>query len=60
MRYVSRPRKPTAVWADEDSPLIMSVTVCDHDAVDTGLIDERRDPIMRVPNPIGFGRDDEW
>lgn len=35
-------------------------TVSDHDATDTGLIDANGDPIMRAPNPIGFGRDEEW
>lgn len=35
-------------------------TVCDHQAVDTGLLDANGDPIKRAPNPIGFGRRDEW
>lgn len=35
-------------------------TVCDHEAVDTGLIDSDGNMIMRAPNPMGFGRDDEW
>ncbi len=65
-RYFSRPkvngnsRKPRADWLDEDYPLIPEITVCEHDAIDTGLVDELGDPIMRAPNPIGFGRDGEW
>lgn len=35
-------------------------TVSDHEAIDTGLLDANGDPIMRAPNPIGFGRDEEW
>jgi len=35
-------------------------TVSDHEATDTGLLDANGDPIMRAPNPIGFGRDEEW
>lgn len=35
-------------------------TVCDHEAVDTGLIDQDGNMILRAPNPMGFGRDDEW
>ncbi len=34
--------------------------VSDFEATDTGLLDHRGDPIMRAPNPIGFGRMDEW
>ena len=58
--FTARRAKPTAVWADEDQPLIMNVTVCDHQPIDTGLLDQRGDPIMRTPIPIGFGRDKEW
>ena len=35
-------------------------TVSDSDAVDTGLLDVDGNAIMRLPNPIGFGKDDEW
>ena len=43
-----------------DQPMIPNLTVDDHIAVDTGLVDQSGDPIMRAPNPIGFGRDGEW
>lgn len=58
-RYFTRPRagKPlyveTPLWPDAE-PQRISPTVSDHEATDTGLIDERGDPIMRAPNPIGF------
>lgn len=29
-------------------------TVCDHEAVPTGLLDQNGDEIWREPNPIGF------
>lgn len=54
-----------AGWIEDDTfspdpgPL-NSLTVDDHEAVETGLIWETGEPIMRIPNPIGFGRDDEW
>lgn len=41
-------------------PSRMSLTVDDHEAVDTGLIWSTGEPIMRVPSPMGFGRDEEW
>jgi hypothetical protein len=46
-------------WYDRE-PFITSVTVCDHEATDTGLLDARGDGIWRAPRPVGFGRDDEW
>lgn len=45
----------TPLWGDEES-LQPSLTVDDHEAVDTGLIWSTGEPIMRLPNPIGFGR----
>lgn len=62
-RYFTARR--TRAWvADEDTwtvGLATNVpTVCDHEATDTGLLDVNGDPIMRAPNPIGFGRDEEW
>lgn len=35
------------------------VQVCDHEATWTGLLDGNGDPIMRLPNLIGFMRDDD-
>jgi hypothetical protein len=53
-RYFTRRAKASDdVWWDR-GPLIPSLTVSDHEATDTGLVDERGDPIMRAPNPIGF------
>lgn len=47
-------------WWDDDSPLIPHLEVDEHDACDTGLITASGEPIMRLPNPMGFGRDGEW
>lgn len=62
-RYFSARRK--ALWVEDedawDAPIQSHVpTVCNHEAIDTGLLDSNGDPIMRAPNPIGFGKDDEW
>lgn len=61
-RYFVRPR---ALWVeDEDAWEVGSSshipTVSDHEATDTGLLDRNGDPIMRAPNPIGFGKDEDW
>lgn len=59
-RYFVQRRKVRASY-DEDGDYISDhvPTVCDHEAVDTGLVTETGDPIMRAPNPIGFiWRDD--
>lgn len=47
-------------WYAETGPFVTSLTVCDHEATDTGLLDQHGDAIMRAPRPIDFGRDDEW
>lgn len=58
-RYFTRPRsgKPlyieTPLWPDAE-PLRPSLTVSDHAAADTCLVDHRGDPIMRAPNPMGY------
>ncbi|MBO9624159.1 MAG: hypothetical protein J7500_15735 [Sphingomonas sp.] len=62
-RYFSRPAKP--IRADDDwwyapTPLLPSLSVSDHEPTDTGLLDVRGDPIVRAPNPMGFGKDAEW
>ena len=54
-----------ALWVEDeeawDAHVSDSVpTVRDHEATDTGLVDINGDAIMRAPNPIGFGKDDEW
>lgn len=64
-RYFAKPtcKKSLQVaavdWWDAP-PMISNVTVSDHDAIDTGLVDQHGDQIMRAPNPCGFGRDGEW
>ena len=61
-RYV-RAHKPLYVesplW-DDAEPLRPDLTVDDCKTVDTGLISVTGESIMRLPNPIGFGRDEEW
>lgn len=63
MRYfVARKR---ALWvADEDAwPADVAghiPSVSDHEATYTGLVDTNGDPIMRAPNPMGFGKDEDW
>jgi hypothetical protein len=62
-RYFSRPQSFVPLYVEpawNDEPQRHSPTVPDHEIVDTGLVDRRGDPIMRAPNPIGFGRDGEW
>lgn len=59
-RYVSRPRAEADCdhWSlDRLEPV---PTVSEAEAVDTGLLDVHGVPLMRLPNPIGFGRDEEW
>ena len=63
MRYI---RKPVSVgWVEDDvsssdAPLIPSLSVDDHECVDTGLLWCDGSPVLRAPNPIGFGWDGEW
>lgn len=57
--------RPQAGWvADEtygdDYPLTPILTVPEHEPVNTGLFYPSGEPVMRLPNPIGFGRDHEW
>lgn len=59
-RYFTR-----KAWVEDeeawDAPVNDHVpTVCDHEPIDTGLIDKDGNAIMRAPNPVGFGKDDEW
>lgn len=56
-RYFTRPKsaRPTAApEGDCDDPLLPSLNVSDHEAVDTGLFDQRGDTIWRGPNEMGF------
>lgn len=62
-RYFSRPfahkLKADLDWWN-DQPLTRDLSVSDHEAVDTGLIDSAGNTIWRAPNPMGFGRSEEW
>jgi hypothetical protein len=54
-RYFTRARKVRcAPEGDYNDPLLPHLSVPEHVAVDTGLIDQRGDPIMRAPEPCGF------
>lgn len=64
-RYFSkRPRSDG--WAgddlydDERGGMLLELTVDEHVATDTGLLDADGNAIWRGPNPVGFGKDDEW
>lgn len=62
-RYFSRKRATQWVADDlgpEDTGMLPTLSVSDHEAADTGLLDADGVPIMRAPNPMGFGRDGEW
>lgn len=60
-RYFVRASKANddEYWPDA-APLITSLEVSDHQAIDTGLLSSSGEIIMRAPNPMGFGKDDEW
>lgn len=64
MRYFIQRRARSFFVADEDTWTADVAghmpTVCDHEATDTGLLDANGDMIMRAPNPIGFGKDEDW
>lgn len=51
-RYFTRPRAaPGGNW---DDPMLPQLSVSEHQPIDTGLVDERGDPILRAPHPLGF------
>jgi hypothetical protein len=57
-RYAIRRRpvvaiRPRMEW-DEDYPLLPHIEVDGPAEVDTGLITESGDTIMRLPDPLGF------
>ena len=59
-RYFIRARRTSdddEYWSE---PQAHVTTVCDHEAIDTGLVDPNGNTILRAPNPMGFGKDDEW
>lgn len=60
-RYV----RPKAGWIEDDLnegayPLVPDLLVPEHRPVNTGLFYPSGEPILRLPNPVGFGRDEEW
>lgn len=60
-RYTSR--APRSFHCEDDwhtDPMLPGVTVDDHEAVFTGLLDAKGEEIWRQPNPMGFGRDNDW
>lgn len=44
----------------DDEPAQTQISVDDHEAIDTGLVWPNGEPVMRLPNPMGFGRDEDW
>lgn len=62
--FVKRPRAEgwcgDDLFDDERGGFAPSITVDEHVAVDTGIMDADGNSIWRAPNPVGFGRDDEW
>lgn len=60
-RYTKGRYKAAKAWDyDDEEPFRPSLTVDDHEAADTGLVWPTGEPIMRLPSPMGFGRDEEW
>lgn len=63
-RYFTRPAKSALYVEDEsyspDPTFEPHISVPDHVATDTGLLDARGERIWRSPRPVGFGRTDEW
>ena len=59
-RYVSRP--PRGWIADDvwEEPARQEIVVSEGAMINTGLLDDSGNPIFRLPNPIGFGRNEEW
>jgi hypothetical protein len=58
-RKVGRIRPIRSYWID-DSPLLPSLCADEAKTVQTGLLDARGNELIRLPNPCGFGRDEEW
>lgn len=63
MRYVTRAYRPlyveTPLWEGADG-LKPDIHVDGRKEVNTGLVSHRGEPIMRLPPPVGFGRDADW
>lgn len=56
-RYFIRPRANfQGDFNPADPPMIPDICVSDHRPIDTGLVDQRGDRIMRMPEMVGFHR----
>lgn len=59
-RYVTKSiRAGDWIWQEETKIQYIS-TVSDHIVKETGLLDKDGQKLYRFPNPMGFGRDDQW
>lgn len=47
------------IFSPESGPM-PNISASGHEATDTGLLDIHGDTIMRAPNPMGFGKNEEW
>lgn len=54
-RYIPKPKLD---WTDEDAPLIPSLNVDVIPPQKTGLLDEDGNHLFKLPDQIGFVRDD--
>lgn len=58
-RYFIARRPAKALWVEDEAATANwsapVPTAPEHVATDTGLLDLNGSPIMRAPNPIGFG-----
>lgn len=62
-RYVTRANKPlfveTPLWDDQRGGMMPELSVDGAKEVNTGLVSASGDPIMRLQDPVGFGRDQD-
>lgn len=59
-RYLTRPARS---WIEDETfaePARHDIFVTEAAPVATGIIDASGSEFFRMPNPIGFGRDEEW
>lgn len=62
MRYVRAAKSFAPLFVEplwDDQALVPDVRVSEHEAVNTGLLFADGTPVMRVNDPIGFGRENE-
>lgn len=57
-RYFTRRSPKAHLWVEDEycapERSAPSLSVSEHEAADTGLLDANGDSIMRAPNPMGF------